>query len=423
MADFNPAFANAGPKREPTGDEITNGFPCGPADRELFNWLMYATQSEIDAVITRSGLTGSNADLTQLAQAIRSQSLNYRAAGGTANALTVTLDPAPASNTEMAGMPLRVVPALTNTGAATLAVNGMAALPVKTMRGADIVLGDLPAGVPVSLVCTGTAWIIAGLAYSDVKQTLRQNLILYVRKDGNDNNSGLTNNAAGAFLTIQAAVQAAITRYDASGFTVTIQVGGGTYNEAVTLSQTGTTDIVLTGDPATPTNCTISAPGSSDAVTVTISSRLTIGGFRLIASGGSALVGFDGSSIRFDSVNFGGALNAHIYGAQNSFIVADGNYTISGAAALHALAISSSNISLDGRAITFSGGTQNYNAQFVRANSAKIFASGTTFVNSGVVVGPRYLAEVGGLLWTSGGGANFFPGTIAGIVASGGQYF
>lgn len=166
MVDFNPAFANAGPKREPTSDEITNGFPCGPADRELFNWLINATQSEIDAVISKSGLTASNADLTQLAQAIRAQLLNYRVAGGTANALTVTLDPAPATNAAMTGMPLRVVPASANTDAATLSANGLTALPVVRQDGSPLIAGDLPSGRIVELVCTGTAWQMIGVAAS-----------------------------------------------------------------------------------------------------------------------------------------------------------------------------------------------------------------------------------------------------------------
>lgn len=163
MVDFNPAFANAGPKREPTSDEITNGFPCGPADRELFNWLIYASQTEFDAVISKSGLTASNADLTQLAQAVRSQALNYRVAGGTANALTVTLDPAPASLAALTGTPIRIKIAATNTGAATLNVNGLGAKPLTRPSGAPVIAGDMAAGQIIEVIYNGLSFQLTGM--------------------------------------------------------------------------------------------------------------------------------------------------------------------------------------------------------------------------------------------------------------------
>lgn len=70
MADFDPPFATNGGRRVPTSSEIQNGFPCGPADRELINWLFWSAQSEIGDVIDYAGLTGTNARMTQLREAI-----------------------------------------------------------------------------------------------------------------------------------------------------------------------------------------------------------------------------------------------------------------------------------------------------------------------------------------------------------------
>ncbi|QIG67660.1 hypothetical protein EVB51_043 [Rhizobium phage RHph_Y17] len=71
MADFNPPWANAGERREPTTDEQDNGFGCGPASLPLFNWQFWSIQSELNKIITAAGLTPSNADMTQVWQAIQ----------------------------------------------------------------------------------------------------------------------------------------------------------------------------------------------------------------------------------------------------------------------------------------------------------------------------------------------------------------
>lgn len=89
---------------------------------------MNAVQEEIMAVIEKAGLAGNGAILSQLMQAIRGQTFNFRAAGGTENALSLTLDPAPADYAALVGTPLRIVIGNSNTGAVTLNVNGLGAL-------------------------------------------------------------------------------------------------------------------------------------------------------------------------------------------------------------------------------------------------------------------------------------------------------
>ncbi|QIG73266.1 hypothetical protein EVC02_045 [Rhizobium phage RHph_N17] len=71
MADFQPPWADSGERREPTTDEQDNGFGCGAASLPLFNWMFWAIQSEIKNVLIPAGLTPSNADMTQLKQAIQ----------------------------------------------------------------------------------------------------------------------------------------------------------------------------------------------------------------------------------------------------------------------------------------------------------------------------------------------------------------
>lgn len=100
-----------------------------------------------------------------LAKAVQRGGWNYAVAGGTANALVVATTPALAAH--VAGMPLRVMIAATNTGAATLNA-GPGALPIVTLRGTPVAASDLPAGAVMEFLCTGAAWMLVGQAYSEI---------------------------------------------------------------------------------------------------------------------------------------------------------------------------------------------------------------------------------------------------------------
>ena len=146
MAAINLPFAASATRRAPTTDELANGYGCGDADLELFDWMGWWTTGQIANAVSASGLVIDDTDILRLAKAMRSQAMNYRAAGGTANALTVALDPAPAAWSDLNGMPLRLRIGTTNSGAATLNVNGLGAKNIRTLAGAALSAGDLFAG-------------------------------------------------------------------------------------------------------------------------------------------------------------------------------------------------------------------------------------------------------------------------------------
>ena len=89
MADFDPPWAVNGIKRAPTVAETDGGFPCGPADRELFNWLFHRVQAELNAVILGAGLTPSDADLAQVWKAIQFINNNKSLHIGTTTVVTI----------------------------------------------------------------------------------------------------------------------------------------------------------------------------------------------------------------------------------------------------------------------------------------------------------------------------------------------
>lgn len=154
-------------RREPTGPEVSGGFPCGPWDLALFNELIYRdtdVQREVANLLTGSGLTLAESDVQQLLRAVRSQRVNYIATvAGTANAITASLNPAPASLAEIAGAPIRIKIATTNTGAATLNLNSLGATAIVKADGNAVAARDLIAGAVVDLLFDGTSFQIANV--------------------------------------------------------------------------------------------------------------------------------------------------------------------------------------------------------------------------------------------------------------------
>jgi hypothetical protein len=70
MADFDPPFAQDGERRFPTSTEQQFGFPCGEADRQLFNGMFHLLNGNVAKVIEEAGVTGPDGDLTKLYRSI-----------------------------------------------------------------------------------------------------------------------------------------------------------------------------------------------------------------------------------------------------------------------------------------------------------------------------------------------------------------
>ncbi len=73
-----------------------------PRDRRVGSAC--GSKPEVDTFLVKSGQAAPHSADGRVLRAIRSQRLNYVVAGGTANALTVTLDPPPPSLAAMEGM-------------------------------------------------------------------------------------------------------------------------------------------------------------------------------------------------------------------------------------------------------------------------------------------------------------------------------
>lgn len=100
----------------------------------------------------------------QILRAVRSQAMNYRVAGGTANALTVTLDP-PITAYVAGRNPLRVLTgAAPNSGAMTINVDGLGAVALVNRDGTPISSGQIAADSLLELVCAaGPTWRVLNI--------------------------------------------------------------------------------------------------------------------------------------------------------------------------------------------------------------------------------------------------------------------
>jgi hypothetical protein len=247
----------------------------------------------------------------------------------------------------------------------------------------------------------------------------------YVRTDGSDSNNGRADNAGGAFLTIQKALDVVATLF-LNNHNITIQVRAGTYTSSVVSAPwIGRGTVTLVGDTTTPSNCVIAATSTHAILVKNKGSRLTIQGFKITNS----------------DTNTGG-LSAHD-GAQLSI----GGKMEFGTCALYTLfAINGGQISIDasvtyavsgtgGGAFWWSAGlgsTIVNNApsvifqfsQNVTVTSAFVYCTDKAMINTQgtitwdlatftkTVTGKKYNVDNLALIQTYGGAV--FPGSIAG---------
>lgn len=252
-----------------------------------------------------------------------------------------------------------------------------------------------------------------------IREPLAAARTYYVRTDGNDANTGLIDSAAGAFRTIQRAVNEVAEDLDLGGYGVAIQVRSGTYQENVKLKPfLGTASVTLRGDNTTPANVVI-APSSGSCLAANAASTWIFEGFRVTSadSHGIACV----APLLFQNIEFGPCAGFHVYCATGADVSVLGAYRISGGASAHIATDSSgATVRMEGRAVTLVG-TPAFSTAFVYAvRGSAVIAGGATF--SASATGARYSAQSNAVVDTGGGGATFFPGSVAGNTATGGQY-
>lgn len=292
--------------------------------------------------------------------------------------------------------------------------------------------GRLTAVNPASVLLTGTPpaadWLIASDATNTASwhkyiPVLVAPLTLYVRTGGSDSNTGLVDDNAHAFLTIQKAVDV-LSSYNTNQLNHKIKVADGTYAASVTLkSFIGGGTITIEGNTTTPANVIISPAAASCFVASSTIGAWVIDGVKVVAAGSGTsglLATGRPTNLTVNRINFGACnLNqvSMINGAAVTFIA---NYTISGAAAAHWGVASQGQIVAAGKTITISG-TPAFSTAFATCSQVGLMVvSGNTF--SGSATGARYSSITNAVIDTAGGGATYLPGDTGGSTGTGGQY-
>jgi len=253
------------------------------------------------------------------------------------------------------------------------------------------------------------------------REQITANRTYYVRTDGNDSNNGLTNTAGGAFLTIQKGIDT-IAALDISVLTVTLQVGDGTYTAAVNLKDpVGDGTCVLQGNTTTPSSVVISTT-STDGITSTGTLKWTIKGFKVqTTTSGMCILSQGGGRVVLSGVNFGPAGVSHIRSFQGSQVNITESYSILGGGNDHYLAQQHGRILMVPSKVIDLTGTASFVAAFCRTGLMGYVENySTTFVGS--IAGTRYSASSNSVMNVNGGGANYYPGNVAGSTGTGAQY-
>lgn len=253
---------------------------------------------------------------------------------------------------------------------------------------------------------------------------LLANRTYYVRSDGRDTNSGLVDSASGAFLTIQKAIDV-VKSIDLGIYNVTIQVRDGTFAPFELLgSWIGGGRVTLLGNTTTPTNCIVQeTTQNDDAIGVFLRAQLDIAGFRVLSANQNAIHAGDYSTIDFvGAMEFGSTPNgAHIRVDNNSIFFTEGRAISITAGAKKHIFVDTGGIAKSFTSPYTLTGTPNFTDQFVLAEAlGTVLAPDNTF--TGAATGQRYLVQTNSVIDTGGGGANYFPGNVAGAAATGGQY-
>lgn len=255
---------------------------------------------------------------------------------------------------------------------------------------------------------------------------------MYVRTDGNDSNTCLVNSSGGACLTMQAAWNKLQNNYDVAGSGCTVQVADGTYTSTfnpvgMPVGVVPSSQCQVLGNTTTPANVIINVTGGN-AVQCGDSAggvaRFTIDGFTLrTTTSGNALEVNAGCFVRLGThMVFGATAGIHMYGHTGGNIVeTTPGYTISGSASYHVFASSSSNFIIHGITITCTGSPV-FGAFAYAGTGASIEMDSLTFSGCGGVTGARFLADIGGTIYTGSDDINYFPGDSAGVVNPSGTY-
>ena len=388
-------------------------------------------QREIVNLITDAGITSTDADLHQLAKGVQGGALVYGVDFGTTNVYSINVTPPLASYA--AGQRWGVKIGNTNSGPSTLNINGLGGRNIVYPDGSALHGNEMLAGAVITLVDDG-----AHLQLQNVQgNLLSAPKIYYVDAAlGDDNNLDGTQPAVsgphGPFRTHNRALTACYS-WNQNGFQIQIMTANGSYPPIViTQPPNGAGGIKITGNTATPSAVQIHAT-AGEAI-LCQSNGYWIEGFTVLSDSPGVNSHF-GAGVRLigcycviRNMNFGACATAHMFVAGSALLAitgaAIGNNSdfiyVTGDAPTHMVCVQNSLIDL-GLTILNTTGNRTFSVWASCTANSVINAYYSTQNLGGSVTGQKFQAALNGVI-SNGQGVNYFPGSIAGVTASGGQY-
>ncbi|MBT1509396.1 hypothetical protein KIP88_02680 [Bradyrhizobium sp. SRL28] len=408
-------------------------------------------QREIVNLITHAGLVNpDNTDLHQLSKSVQSMLMNAQDDAGTANAYQVTMHPAPNAYYKYLMVIFEV--GNSNTGPSVMNVNALGPKPIVRIDGTAL---DADALIEDAIVCLMYDGVNFQMVWSStgskgipgLPNFLTAPKDIYVNNaTGNDvtydgtTAAFVTGTIHGPFKTIQRAANE-VTKYNLNGFNITVHVADGTYatpsgQTTIQYMPTGSGFVIYLGNRATPANVVVQSVNRT-ALQISGAGQAQVFGFKFTSSGSNAGdpcagVFLDRVRLTMGDVEFGfcsgymvgvtrGAsmvMGDHWYingsspgnpYASGGFIACFFSATVESSPAIYPLYMHTN--------VAISVGYFVSSSQFGALN-----LTWTSYAGFANVSGQKYIATANGVISSGGGGASYYPGNMAGTVASGGQY-
>jgi hypothetical protein len=344
---------------------------------------------------------------------------------------TIVGAPSPALKEYKAGIEIDVKIAVDNTGPATANFSGLGAVAIKNYVGADLVSKDLRTGMIAKMQFDGTYWQLTNGQQSTIK-VLSANTTFYVNgTTGHDVNfngtAAVVSGVNGPFKTISRAMQEAFKFGPSATYGITIIVADGTYLESVATSTIPGPSVTIEGNMGTPANCHVNSTGIGNSITVNGPNVLTVKGVKAtVATANMAAFCANGAGATlytFSTEN--GAVTSWVFLGNGGGAVYPAAHRFAASCGQAFAAYRNGTVNLVG-SVSYTITTPITVTTFALAVSGgqiEVPGTGTpSFTNPGNVTGQKYFAQLNGVINTQGQGASYFPGTVAGATATGGQY-
>lgn len=217
---------------------------------------------------------------------------------------------------------------------------------------------------------------------------------------------------------------------DAAGFNITIQADGTTYsmNTSFVGKMPGMVQpVVFSGTGPSTVLSGVSGPLASlslyDGAEVMIANMTIINPTAAGANNQGSGIAISDSTLQIGAgVTFGAVSVAQMVAGFGAQVVPVNVYNISGGGQSHLYCTASEFIAITSGCGVDITAAVTFSQAFIIMDNSYGNANSYTITGGSNVTGQRFLVTDDGVLTTNGGGANFFPGTVAGVVDSGSKY-